>query len=121
MFYFGCNICVGRLRRRRRQRFLQQPDQRKRIAVLVRDFQSQVTELQWEMPNGQQSLRELLQAEEIDEAAAIKQATQVLKMESDFKLENFKLLIAIKNELTTEQKAQLDAMIKRRMAQASAR
>ena len=89
--------------------------QRKRIAALVRDFQGKVAELQWEMPSEQQELRELLQQASIDEAQAVAQANKVLQMESEFKLENFKLLIALKNELTPEQTNLLDKAIKRRM------
>ena len=90
-------------------------EQRKEIAALVQDFQGKVTELQWAMPNEQQKLKIMLNASDIDSEAALTQAAQVLKMESEFKLAHFELLIAIKNELTDEQINTLDKAIKRRL------
>ena len=90
-------------------------EQRKEIAALVQDFQGKVTELQWAMPNEQQKLKMMLNASNIDSEAALTQAAQVLKMESEFKLAHFELLIAIKNELTDEQINTLDKAIKRRL------
>ena len=91
-------------------------DQRADIAVLVREFQGTVSELQWAMPNEQQKLRKMLSVKEIDAQVALIQAAQVLKMESEFKLAHFELLIAIKNELTDEQIDILDKAIRRRVA-----
>jgi Spy/CpxP family protein refolding chaperone len=91
-------------------------EQRKDIAALVRDFQGKVTELQWAMPNEQQKLKKMLAASNIDSEAALAQAAQVLKMESEFKLAHFELLIAIKNELTDEQINILDKAIQRRLS-----
>ena len=90
-------------------------EQRKDIAALVTDFQGKVTELQWAMPNEQQKLKKMLSASDIDSEAALAQAAQVLKMESEFKLAHFELLIAIKNELTDEQINILDKAIQRRL------
>ena len=91
-------------------------EQRKDIAALVQDFQGKVTELQWAMPNEQQKLKKMLAASNIDSEAALAQAAQVLKMESEFKLAHFELLIAIKNELTDEQINILDKAIQRRLS-----
>ena len=90
-------------------------EQRKEIAALVRAFQGKVTELQWATPNEQQKLKIMLNASDIDSEAALTQAAQVLKMESEFKLAHFELLIAIKNQLTDEQINILDKAIKRRL------
>ena len=92
------------------------PDQRKRIATLVRDFQGEVTELQWSLPSEQQKLHGLLNEQKVDADAAMAQAKQVLSMESEFKLAHFELLIAIKNELTLAQVEQLDSAIRRRLS-----
>lgn len=89
--------------------------QRKEIAGLVRDFQSSVTELQWELPNEQQKLRQILRSHPIDTETAIAQAKSVTEMESSFKLANFELLIAIKNVLTDEQVAMMTRGIRERM------
>ncbi len=89
--------------------------QRKAIAQLVRDFQGEVSELQWAMPNEQQKLRKLLTQDDIDANVALAQASTVLEMESQFKLAHFTMLIAIKNELTDEQIATLNTAIRRRL------
>jgi hypothetical protein len=52
----------------------------------------------------------------IDSEAALAQAATVLKMESEFKLGHFKLLIAIKNTLTDDQIDMLDRAISRRIS-----
>ncbi len=89
--------------------------QRTSIANLVREFQGNVTELQWSMPGEQQKLRRLLNQPTIDAQTALTQAEAVLTMENEFKLAHFKLLIAVKNELTVEQIEALDGIIKRRL------
>ena len=101
---------------RRQQQLGITDDQRKAIAGLVRDFQGEVTELQWTMPNEQQKLREMLDQPDIDSAAALEQAGRVLEMESRFKLAHFELLIAIKNELTGEQIDMLNSAIRKRLS-----
>ena len=89
--------------------------QRKSIAKLVSDFQGRMTELQWEMPNEQQKLREILRTYPVDSEEAVKQAQTVTNLESTFKLANFELLIAIKNELTEEQVDMLNRGIRERL------
>lgn len=91
--------------------------QRGDIAALVRDFQGEVTELQWSMPAEQQKLRDIVNQSDIDSEAALAQVETVLKMESEFKLDHFKLLIAIKKALTAEQIDMLDRAIRRRVLQ----
>lgn len=102
---------------RQQQRLGITDEQRTEIAALVRDFQGDVSELQWSMPAEQQKLREMLNKPNIDAEAALAQAARVLKMESEFKLDHFKLLIAIKNKLTDEQIDMLDQAIQRRIPQ----
>lgn len=93
-------------------------DQRKTIAGLVRDFQGEITELQWAMPNEQQKLRKLLTQDSVDAGAALAQVEKVLGMESEFKTAHFELLIAIKNELTAEQISQINETVRRRLGKA---
>ncbi|NND67376.1 MAG: periplasmic heavy metal sensor [Halioglobus sp.] len=93
-------------------------EQRKAIAGLVRDFQGEITELQWAMPSEQQKLRKLLNEDRVDATAALAQVEQVLGMESEFKMAHFELLIAIKNELTTQQIGEINEMVRRRLGKA---
>lgn len=87
--------------------------QRKRIAALVRDFQSEIADLQWTLQNDQQVFKQSLGTHPVPEGT-LAQGEKVLALESEFKLAHFKLLIAIKNELTPEQVAEIDQTIKRR-------
>lgn len=78
-------------------------NQRTSISKAVKQFQSEVAELQWTMQNQQQLLLQSLSVNDIDSESSLERAGQVLAMESQFKLAHLKLLIAIKNELTDEQ------------------
>jgi Spy/CpxP family protein refolding chaperone len=102
---------------RQQQRLGITGEQRTEIAALVRDFQGDVSELQWSMPAEQQKLREMLDKPDIDAEVALAQAARVLTMESEFKLAHFKLLIGIKNKLSDEQIDMLDRAISRRLGQ----
>lgn len=88
--------------------------QRKKISRAVQEFQSEVAELQWTMQNDQQQLRQLFSGYVIETDEALALAERVLALESQFKLAHFRLLIAIKNELTEEQIDMVDQSIKRR-------
>lgn len=77
--------------------------QRKRMLKLVQEFQAEVAEIQWNLQNEQQLMRQALAETSIDTQKVLPQVESVVKMESQFKLAHFKLLIAIKNELTEEQ------------------
>jgi len=87
--------------------------QRKRIAALVRDFQSEIADLQWTLQNDQQIFKQSLAEHPVPDDT-LAQGEKVLALESQFKLAHFKLLIAIKNELTPGQVAQIDETLKRR-------
>ena len=87
--------------------------QRGRMLKLVRAFQDEVAELQWNLQSEQQLLRQSLVQDEVDAQAVLPRVERVLQMESEFKLAHFRLLIAVKNELSQEQ----IAMIKRRLSQ----
>ncbi len=93
-------------------------EQRKTIANLVREFQGEITELQWDMPSEQQKLRSMLRQDTVDSAAALEQVEKVLGMETQFKIAHFELLIAIKNELTPEQIKGIDEAVRRRLSKA---
>lgn len=90
--------------------------QRKNISKAVQKFQSDVAELQWTMQNDQQQLQQLFSGYSIATSEALTQAERVLGLESQFKLAHFKLLIAIKNEMTEEQIDMANKFIKRRVS-----
>ena len=89
--------------------------QRKSITGSVKAFQSDIAELQWSLENEQQIMRQTLAGYPIASKDALAQVESVLNLESKFKLAHFKLLIAIKNELTEEQVDKLRRELKERM------
>lgn len=89
-------------------------DQRAGITAAVKQFQSEVAELQWDMQNEQQLLLQSLSANDIDQEKALDEAGKALAMESQFKLAHMKLLIAIKNELTDKQIEMIKLAIQQR-------
>ncbi|MFK8048136.1 MAG: hypothetical protein AB8B81_06875 [Halioglobus sp.] len=89
--------------------------QRKKITGAVKAFQSDIAELQWSLENEQQIMRQTLIGHPIASGDALQQVERVLSLESQFKLAHFKLLIAIKNELSDEQIDLLQRTLKRRM------
>jgi Spy/CpxP family protein refolding chaperone len=88
-------------------------DQRANMSQAIKAFQADVGELQWTLQNEQQKLQQSLSGYRIDSGQALAHAERVLELESQFKLAHFKLLFAIKNELT---EAQID-MIRERLRQ----
>lgn len=100
---------------RQQQRLGITAEQRRAIVGHVKAFQADVAELQWEMPSDQQALRTTLNSYPVDAEAALAQAQAVLEKESRFKQAHFRLLIAIKNELTEEQVTMINTEIKRRL------
>jgi hypothetical protein len=90
-------------------------EQRRSISKAVQKFQSEVADLQWTLQNDQQLLQQSLSAYPIEAPATLKQVEKVLELESRFKLSHFKLLVAIKNELTQDQVNMLNRTIRERM------
>lgn len=88
--------------------------QRQAIGDAVKAFQADVAQLQWTLQNEQQIFAEQLLAHPVDETATMAQASKVLRLETQFKTAHFKLLLAIKNSLTTEQVKQIEAMKQQR-------
>jgi hypothetical protein len=92
-------------------------DQRSSISKAVQKFQSEVAELQWTLQNEQQLLRQSFSGYSIATEEALAQAERVLGLESGFKLAHFRLLIAIKNELTEKQIDMINGFIKQKRKQ----
>lgn len=94
--------------------------QRKHMLQLVKAFQADVAELQWNLQNEQQLMRQALAGKTIDTQQVLPHVESVVQMESQFKLAHFKLLIAIKNELTEAQIDQIQQRLQQ-MRQRAAR
>jgi Spy/CpxP family protein refolding chaperone len=82
-------------------------EQRSAITRAVADTQAAVLDLQWEMQDAAQTLGALVSREQVDEDAAVAAAGQVMELETRVKQAHLRLLIRIKNELTSEQQRRL--------------
>jgi hypothetical protein len=89
-------------------------DQRSNISRAVKEFQSEVAELQWTMQNEQQLMRQSFSGYPIPTEEALTRAERVLGLESEFKLAHFRLLIATKNELTEKQIDMINKFVKKK-------
>ena len=85
-------------------------DQRESIVRAIRRTQDAVLDVQWEIKSEEQRLEALLGAEPVDSDAALAHITQMLELEQRVKVAHMRLLIDIKNALTTEQRRRLGAL-----------
>jgi len=84
-------------------------NQNKRIGELVVAVQQAVAGRTWEMQSAYFELMEVLDEPEVDEERAIALARQAVDSETEIKLEQMRLLIRLRNLLTPEQVAVLQA------------
>jgi Spy/CpxP family protein refolding chaperone len=81
--------------------------QREAITKQMEDAQKSLVSLQWEVQRESQKLNKLLEPMQIDAEAALRQADQVMSAEEKLKKAHLRLLIQIKNTLTTAQQEKL--------------
>ena len=84
-------------------------EQRTAITKAIQDFQAKTIELQWRMEAETQKLGEMLSKPVADQAAVLQHLDQVLNVEREVKRAHIGLLVQIKNTLTAEQQARLNA------------
>ena len=99
---------------RHQQRLGISDDQRRNISNAVKEFQSEVAELQWTMQNEQQLMRQSFSGYSIPTEEALTRAERVLSLESEFKLAHFRLLIATKNQLSEKQIDMINRFVKQK-------
>jgi len=87
-------------------------DDRQRETILkeLERAQAQFPRLQWQLQAASQQLGKLLDATQVDEAKALAQASEVMKLETEIKRTHLTLLIRIRNALTEAQRAKLQAL-----------
>lgn len=85
-------------------------NQRNVISEQVRDTQKDLVDVEWKLGEATNELEKLLEAEKIDERAAIAQAKVVMGIEEELKQRHLRLLIRIRNLLTPEQRAKLQTL-----------
>jgi len=82
-------------------------EQRNAIKDLMKKFQGEFMDLNWEMNELTTDLVNVISKPRVDETAALAQLDQVLRMENQIKKKQITLMIRIKNELTEEQQQKL--------------
>jgi Spy/CpxP family protein refolding chaperone len=81
--------------------------QRDAILKEIERAQAQFPRLQWQLQAATEQLSTLLEAPKIDEAKALAQAGEVMRLETEVKKMHLGLLIRIRNLLTELQRAKL--------------
>ena len=84
--------------------------QRETILKELEKAQSQFPRLQWQLQAATEQLVKLLDAPQIDEAKALAQAGEVMKLETEIKRAHLGLLIRIRNTLSDTQRSKLQAL-----------
>ena len=84
--------------------------QREAIVKELEKAQAQFPRLQWQLQAATEQLVKLLDAPQIDEAKALAQAGEVMKLETEIKRAHLGLLIRIRNTLSEVQRAKLQAL-----------
>ena len=90
-----------------------QEKQRAAIKAEVQKAQSKFIDAQWDMKEETEKMVRLLQQSPADEARILEQADKVMALEREIKKTQLALLIRIKNVLSAEQMAKLDAIRRR--------
>ena len=87
-------------------------EDRQREAILkeLEKAQAQFPRLQWQLQAASQQLSRLLDAPQVDEAKALAQAAEVMKLETEIKRAHLTLLIRIRNTLSDTQRSKLQAL-----------
>jgi Spy/CpxP family protein refolding chaperone len=81
--------------------------QREAITKQMEETEKALVTLQWDVERESEKLGKLLAAGHVDEAAALRQADQVMSAEERLKKAHLTLLIRIKNNLTAAQQEKL--------------
>ena len=84
--------------------------QRETIVKELEKAQAQFPRLQWQLQAASQQLSKLLDAPQVDEAKALAQAGEVMKLETEIKRAHLGLLIRIRNALSDTQRSKLQAL-----------
>ena len=77
------------------------------ITQAMRETEGKLVDLRWRFEAEPQELAKILEAERVDQSAALAQAERVMAIEQQIKKEHLAMLIRIKNHLTKVQQQKL--------------
>jgi len=84
--------------------------QRAAIKGEIQKMQTKFIDAQWDLQEQTGKMTQLLQQSPADETKILEQADKIMALEREIKRAHLTLLVRLKNALTTEQIAKLDAM-----------
>jgi Spy/CpxP family protein refolding chaperone len=84
--------------------------QRDAIKTAMVETERELVEVRWTLEAESEKLDQVLQREQVDEAAALAQMDRVLAAEDGMKRRHLALLVRIRNLLTPDQRAQLKTL-----------
>jgi Spy/CpxP family protein refolding chaperone len=76
----------------------------------IRKAQTRFTELQWQLQDEGEKMVALVKEEHVDEQRALAELDKILDLEREIKRAQISLVVKIKNTLTAEQQAHLQAL-----------
>lgn len=85
-------------------------DQRTFIKGEIQNAQTKFTELQWQLQNDMETMVALVKQGRVDEQRTLAQLDKVVALEREIKRTHLALFIRVKNSLTAEQQAKLQAI-----------
>jgi len=77
------------------------------ITQAMRETEGKLVDLRWRFEAESQELAKILEAERVDQSAALAQAERVMAIEQQIKKEHLAMLIRVKNQLTKVQQQKL--------------
>jgi len=83
--------------------------QRAAIKAEIQKTQAKFVDVQWDLQEQTSRMVQLLQQSPVDEAKVLEQADKIMSLEREIKRTHLAMLIRIKNALTAEQIAKLEA------------
>jgi hypothetical protein len=89
------------------------PEQKDTILSELDTAQKKLNRLEWELNGAKEKLVSQLEADEVDEDAAIEAGRRVTDLEGELKIAHLRLLVRVKNQLTDEQENELQKLRKR--------
>ncbi len=98
-----------------------QGEQRDAITKVIREFQREQLELDWDLQDQTQKLTELMSPAKVDEKAAMEQVARLMQAEEQMKRAHLRMLIRIKNLLTEDQQMKLHKVMAERHRQGQVR
>lgn len=85
-------------------------EQKESIKKEMQSAQAKFTDLQWQLHDAMEAMKDLVRADKVDERKATEELNKVLALENQIKATHLTLVVRIKNALTPEQQEKLSQL-----------